>query len=363
MYITGACGALYDGTSPDGTDYTPDNVQKVHQSYGRPYQLPQSTAHNETCANIGNLFFNWRMFSATGEAKYTDIVENCLYNSILSGISLDGKKYFYTNPLRISKDLPYTLRWPKERTEYISCFCCPPNTLRTLCEAQNYAYSIEKGGIYVNLYGDNTLDTKIDGIGDIMLKQETDYPWDGAVKITIDKLKGKKQFEVKLRVPEWCTEGATILVNGQETGVEAKAGTYATVSRTWKKGDVVSINMPMRTRLVEANPLVEESRGQVAVQRGPIVYCLESNDLGGASIDDIAIPLDAKFTPVETTIDGSRIMALEGEVVNRSEASWKGTLYREATTKKNMQKVRLIPYYAWGNRGKGEMTVWIPVAL
>ena len=363
MYITGACGALYDGTSPDGTDYTPDNVQKVHQSYGRPYQLPQSTAHNETCANIGNLFFNWRMFSATGEAKYTDIVENCLYNSILSGISLDGKKYFYTNPLRISKDLPYTLRWPKERTEYISCFCCPPNTLRTLCEAQNYAYSIEKGGIYVNLYGDNTLDTKIDGIGDIMLKQETDYPWDGAVKITIDKLKGKKQFEVKLRVPEWCTEGATILVNGQETGVEAKAGTYATVSRTWKKGDVLSINMPMRTRFVEANPLVEESRGQVAVQRGPIVYCLESNDLGGASIDDIAIPLDAKFTPVETTIDGSRIMALEGEVVNRSEASWKGTLYREATTKKNMQKVRLIPYYAWGNRGKGEMTVWIPVAL
>lgn len=363
MYITGACGALYDGTSPDGTDYTPDNIQKVHQSYGRPYQLPHSTAHNETCANIGNLFFNWRMFTATGEAKYTDIVENCLYNSILSGISLDGKKYFYTNPLRISKNLPYTLRWPKERTEYISCFCCPPNTLRTLCEAQDYAYSIEKGGVYVNLYGGNTLNTNIEGIGEITLTQKTDYPWDGAVNISVDKLKGKKQFEIKLRVPDWCTEGAKITVNGEEQNIEAKAGTYATVNRTWKKGDVVSINMPMRTRIVEANPLVEESRGQVAVQRGPIVYCLESNDLGGLSIDDIAIPLDAKFTPVDMTIDGSRIKALEGEVINRSEASWKGQLYREATTKKQMVKVRLIPYYAWGNRGKSEMTVWMPVGL
>lgn len=363
MYITGACGALYDGTSPDGTDYTPDNVQKVHQSYGRPYQLPHSTAHNETCANIGNLFFNWRMFTATGEAKYTDIVENCLYNSILSGISLDGKKYFYTNPLRISKDLPYTLRWPKERTEYISCFCCPPNTLRTLCEAQDYAYSIEKGGVYVNLYGGNTLNTNIEGIGEITLTQKTDYPWDGAVNISVDKLKGKKQFEIKLRVPDWCTEGAKITVNGEEQNIEAKAGTYAAVNRTWKKGDVVSINMPMRTRIVEANPLVEESRGQVAVQRGPIVYCLESNDLGGLSIDDIAIPLDTKFTPVDMTIDGSRIKALEGEVINRSEASWKGQLYREATTKKQMVKVRLIPYYAWGNRGKSEMTVWMPAGL
>ena len=363
MYITGACGALYDGTSPDGTDYTPDNVQKVHQSYGRPYQLPHSTAHNETCANIGNLFFNWRMFTATGEAKYTDIVENCLYNSILSGISLDGKKYFYTNPLRISKDLPYTLRWPKERTEYISCFCCPPNTLRTLCEAQDYAYSIEKGGVYVNLYGGNTLNTNIEGIGEITLTQKTDYPWDGAVNISVDKLKGKKQFEIKLRVPDWCTEGAKITVNGEEQNIEAKAGTYAAVNRTWKKGDVVSINMPMRTRIVEANPLVEESRGQVAVQRGPIVYCLESNDLGGLSIDDIAIPLDAKFTPVDMTIDGSRIKALEGEVINRGEALWKGQLYREATAKKQMVKVRLIPYYAWGNRGKSEMTVWMPAGL
>lgn len=362
MYITGACGALYDGTSPDGTDYKPDNIQKVHQSYGRPYQLPHSTAHNETCANIGNMLLNWRLFAATADAKYVDIVENCFYNSILSGISLDGKRYFYTNPMRMSDELPYTLRWPKERTEYISCFCCPPNTLRTLCEVQDYAYSIGKDEIYVNLYGENTLNTKLESAGDITIEQKTDYPWDGKIDITVAKLKGKKDFTLKLRIPAWC-EGATVSVNGEACNIDTQSESYIAVSRKWKKGDVLTLNMPMKTKLIEANPLVEESRGQIAVQRGPVVYCLESNDINGLDIDNIAIPLDAKFTPVEINIDGSRIMALDTEAYNRPEASWKNVLYREVSNKKNKVKIRLIPYYAWGNRGKSEMTVWIPAGL
>lgn len=362
MYITGACGALYDGTSPDGTDYKPDNIQKVHQSYGRPYQLPHSTAHNETCANIGNMLLNWRLFAATADAKYVDIVENCFYNSILSGISLDGKRYFYTNPMRMSDELPYTLRWPKERTEYISCFCCPPNTLRTLCEVQDYAYSIGKDEIYVNLYGENTLNTKLESAGDITIEQKTDYPWNGKIDITVAKLKGKKDFTLKLRIPAWC-EGATVSVNGEACNIDTQSESYIAVSRKWKKGDVLTLNMPMKTKLIEANPLVEESRGQIAVQRGPVVYCLESNDINGLDIDNIAIPLDAKFTPVEINIDGSRIMALDTEAYNRTEASWKNVLYREISNKKNKVKIRLIPYYAWGNRGKSEMTVWIPAGL
>lgn len=360
MYINGACGALYDGTSPDGTDYKPDNVQKVHQSYGRPYQLPHSTAHNETCANIGNMFLNWRMFQATADAKYTDLVENCLFNSILCGISLDGTKYFYTNPLRMSDELPYKLRWPKERTEYISCFCCPPNTLRTLCEAQDYAYSVGKNEIYVNLYGANTLNTKLDDIGEITIQQESDYPWDGNIRFTVAKLKGKKDFTLKLRIPAWCSD-AKIAVNGEAVSVVTKNETYASVTRQWKKGDVVTLEMPMETKLIEANPLVEECRGQVAVQRGPIIYCLESNDLNGMDIDNIAIPADAKFKPVEVTIAGSRIMALDTEAVNRSEDSWNNVLYREFNKDNKKVNIRLIPYYAWGNRGKSEMTVWIPV--
>lgn len=358
MYINGACGALYDGTSPDGTDYKPANIQKVHQSYGRPYQLPHSTAHNETCANIGNMLLNWRMLQATGDGKYCDLVENCFYNSILPGISLDGKRYFYTNPLRLSADLPYKLRWPKERTEYISCFCCPPNTLRTLCEAQDYAYSVGNQTVFVNMYGANELHTKLEGIGNIALKQETDYPWDGAVKLTVTELKGKKLMKLMLRVPAWC-EGMNISVNGEAIDRTPDNG-YIAIGRIWKKGDVVTVDMPMRTKIMEANPLVEESRGQVAVQRGPILYCLESNDLQDVGIDDIALPVDAKFTTVETTIDGSRMMALETTAVNRSEASWNGKLYREVGRQKNNVKIRLIPYYAWGNRGKSEMTVWMP---
>jgi hypothetical protein len=358
MYINGACGALYDGTSPDGTDYTPDNIQKVHQSYGRPYQLPHSTAHNETCANIGNMLFNWRMLQATGDGKYGDIIENCFYNSILSGISLDGEKYFYTNPLRLSDELPYTLRWPKQREKLISCFCCPPNTLRTLCETQNYAYSLGKNEIYVNLYGSNSFNTKLEGIGELMISQQTDYPWDGNIALEITKLKGKKNFTFKLRLPAWC-KNYRVEKNGQTIhSIEEKG--YIAIEDTWKRGDKVVLHLEMNTRIMEANPLVEESRGQVAIQRGPIVYCAESQDLGGIDINDVIIPLNTTFKTVEMNIDGSRIMALEGEVMVREEASWTNTLYREASTKKQRKTIRLIPYYAWGNRGKSEMSVWLP---
>ena len=363
MYVTGACGALYDGTSPDGTCYEPDSIQKVHQSYGRPYQLPNSTAHNETCANIGNMLFNWRMLEVTGDAKYADLVETCLYNSVLSGISLDGKKYFYTNPLRISADLPYTLRWPKERTEYISCFCCPPNTLRTLCQAQNYAYTLSPEGIYCNLYGANTLTTTWKDKGELTLTQETDYPWEGKVRVTLDRVPRKAgAFSLFLRIPEWC-EKTTLTVNGQPLQTNAKANSYAEVNRTWKKGDVVELVMDMPVRLLEAHPLAEEIRNQVVVKRGPLVYCLESMDIAnGEKIDNVLIPTDIKLTPKKITIEGSPIVALEGMARLASATSWEGVLYRPVVQAEKTVNIRLIPYYAWGNRGKGEMTVWMPLA-
>jgi len=391
MYINGACGALYDGTSPDGTNYTPDSIQKVHQSYGRPYQLPHSTAHNETCANIGNMLFNWRMLLATADAKYMDLMENCFYNSILPGISLDGEKYFYTNPLRLTDELPYKLRWPKERKKYISCFCCPPNTLRTLCQTQDYAYSLTRqvkaqkeasdktGTIYVNLFGQSRLQAKLDGVGDIVLTQQTDYPWSGHITLTIEGLKVPRhhEFAIAVRCPDWAGE-VTITVNGQTTAVSEEKG-YRMIVREWKKGDVISFDMPLETRIVEANPLVEESRGQVAVMRGPILYCLESTDLKDIDIDDVILPVDAKFTPVEVSIGGSRMMALETEAYVRvvgdaSKLYSKGAvgdasklyspapLYHPVATKKVKKTIRLIPYYAWGNRGKSEMTVWMPAA-
>lgn len=361
MYVTGACGALYDGTSPDGTCYEPDSIQKVHQSYGRAYQLPNSTAHNETCANIGNMLFNWRMLQTTADAKYADIVEMCLYNSVLSGVSLDGKRFFYTNPLRLSSDFPYTLRWPRERQEYISCFCCPPNTVRTLCEAQNYAYTISESGIYCNLYGGNSLNTNLKDGSKIQLSQVTEYPWDGNVKLTIETAPKKKAFSIYMRVPEWC-DNATLKVNGTTVQTKVQANTYAEVNRIWKKGDVIEFCMDMPVKLLESNPLVEETRNQTVVKRGPLVYCLESIDIeNGKSIDNILIPSDIQLTPKKITIDGSPMIALEGTAKLMKEDSWKNTLYREVNRNNDKVDIRLIPYYAWGNRGKADMTVWMPL--
>ncbi len=362
MYVTGACGALYDGTSPDGTCYEPDSIQKVHQSYGRPYQLPNSTAHNETCANIGNMLFNWRMLEATGDARYADIVETALYNSVLSGVSLDGKRYFYTNPLRISNDLPYTLRWPKERMEYISCFCCPPNTLRTICEAQNYAYTVSDDALWCNLYGDSELKTSLGKKRPLVVTQRTGYPYDGKVELTMVEVPKKEELTLNLRVPSWCDD-ATMTVNGQPVEISAKPDSYVSVRRQWKAGDKVVFDMEMKTKLLESNPLVEETRNHVAVKRGPIVYCLESIDIeGGKSIDDILIPADAVFSAKDIVIDGSKMTALTTEARLVGGGDWNGRLYREVGSADSKVNVTLIPYYAWGNRDKAEMSVWIPLA-
>ena len=362
MYVTGACGALYDGTSPDGTNYTPDSIQKVHQSYGRAYQLPNTTAHNETCANIGNMLLNWRMLQITGEAKYADILETALYNSVLPGISLDGERYFYTNPLRISEAFPYKLRWPKERTKYISCFCCPPNTLRTLCEVQNYAYALSpsEGTLWCTLYGQSELSTTLGG-KQLIVTQKTAYPYDGQVEIKIEEVGKKALKTIKLRIPEWC-EKAEIYVNGTKMDIETSPNTFVTLDRNWAEGDQVTLEMEMRARLLEANPLAEEIRNQVCVKRGPLVYCLEAKDIeGGHKIDDITIPTDIELKTVETEIDGAHIMALEGTAQLTEEGSWAGVLYREVGRKTQKVGIRLIPHFAWGNRGKMDMTIWMPI--
>ena len=364
MYITGGVGALYNGVSPDGTNYDPKDWQQVHQAFGRPYQLPQSTAHNETCANIGNLLFNWRMLETTGDAKYADIVETCLYNSVLTGISLDGTKYLYTNPLRISHNLPYQLRWNRERQKLISCFCCPPNTLRTVCEAQEYAYTIGKAAakqpatLYCNLYGENKLTTSLAG-KPLVISQKTDYPFDGRIELTVDAVGKKALGAIALRIPEWCSE-AKVIINGEEQQVAIEPNTYVTLSRQWKKGDKVVLDMVMEPRLIESNPLVEESRGEVAIKRGPLVYCLEQQDADG-DIDDVVIPSDIKLTPVDMEIAGSKMKALEGTAQLVQRPTWNGhQLYREVSRKYIPCKIRLIPHYAYGNRGLQDFTIFMP---
>jgi DUF1680 family protein len=360
MYITGGCGALYDGVSPYGTSYKPPVVQKTHQAFGRDFQLPNMTAHNETCANIGNMLFNWRMLLITEDAKYADVLEQALYNSVLSGISLDGNKFFYTNPLSASNQFPYDLRWSGGRKRYISLSnCCPPNTVRTIAEVSNYAYSISDNGIYCNLYGGNTFQATLAGNNAVKISQVTDYPWNGLVKLTVDQTKGDA-FSIFLRIPGWC-KTAGIKVNGKAIESSALPGTYAEIKRSWKAGDIIELDIPMNVAFIEANPLVEETRGQVAVKRGPIVYCLESTDLpANESVFDIVFSDKTQLKPSAITIEQNKMMALTGEAAIKPKTNWNNQLYKEVNPAQKNIAVKLIPYYAWANRGHSEMTVWVP---
>lgn len=356
MYITGGCGALYDGVSVDGISYNPDTVQKIHQAYGRNYQLPNLSAHNETCANIGNMLWNRRMLELTGDAKYADVMELALYNSVLSGVSLDGSSFFYTNPLAASADFPYTLRWAGGRQPYIALSnCCPPNVVRTMAEVSGYMYSTGVDGLYVDLYGGSTLDTK-----DIKITQTTDYPWDGRINITIDKAPDTK-YGIHLRIPGWCKK-AQLNVNGNALNQVIAAGTYLHISRKWSVGDKITLVLDMPATLMAANPLVEENRNQVALKKGPIVYCLESTDLSeGQAMADIVVPAKTVWQPKPMKIANEEIVALQGIVHLQQHQQWKNTLYQELNNNYKPITIKLIPYFAWANRGKSDMSVWLPV--
>ncbi|MBN2165926.1 MAG: glycoside hydrolase family 127 protein [Marinilabiliaceae bacterium] len=363
LYITGACGALYDGVSPNGTTYDQPCIQQVHQAYGQAYQLPNISAHNETCANIGNVLWNYRMLLATGDTRYADVLELSLYNSVLSGTDLGGTKFNYTNPLRVDHSLPFEYRWKKEREEYIAWSnCCPPNVVRTVAETHNYAYALTKTGVVVNIYGGNVLKTKIADGSYISLKQETNYPWDGNIKLIFEKA-GKKPFDIGLRIPGWVNKEVILTVNGQPVDVEIETGSYATITRKWKKDDVIELILPMEVKLMMANRLVEETHNQIAVKRGPIVYCLESIDMDEMSIFDVIIPSDIQLKPSEIEIAGAKLMALQGSALYNETIDSTTELYQQLKTKSKLHSVniRLIPYFAWGNRGTSEMTVWIPV--
>jgi DUF1680 family protein len=388
LYITGATGAKYDAASPDGSSKN-SAVQLVHQAYGRDFELPNLTAYNESCATIGYAMWTFRMLELTGDARYADLFENTMYNGVLAAIGLDGKSYFYVNPLRKLADNRWPLRWSRTRVPNIpSSFCCPPNIVRAVAEAQNYIYSLSPDTVWVHLYGASTLSTTWftaagAGAADapaatanspqkergnrIRLHQDTDYPWSGAIKITIDEAPDRP-IALKLRIPRWASaDQLSLKINGQDAGAKLTPGTYAEVKRAWKANDALELKIEFTASLWEANPLVEETLNQVAVKYGPIVYCLESVDLPpGVKLEDVALSLDAKrrvFTPRREKIAGADLLTLSVlalEIPRQRQAS--GQLYREADTAPPRDiQIKLVPYYAWGNRGDADMSVWLPV--
>ena len=373
IYITGGCGALYDGASPDGSPWQSE-ISRVHQAYGRAYQLPNTTAHNESCANIGMILWSERMFALTGDACYVDVIERVAYNALLAGISLTGTEYFYTNPLRQVRSLPFPLRRPGDtaldpmpepppsderlRQSYLSCFCCPPNTARTLARVHELAGSVSSSGGFVHLFGSSELRFAHDGRA-LALREESDYPWDGLVRFTVTEVVGRG-LPLHLRIPGWAAS-ADLSVNGES--LEASTpGSYARIDRTWRAGDVVELRLPMPVRILRANRLAEEITNQVAVQRGPIVYCLESIDVpDGFPLERLALRRDARLVATKAQVSGHVVWDISVELTVLPKSGGDGLYEDISKSALTTTKAHLIPYFAWGNRGPSEMSVWLPV--
>ncbi|GAF02153.1 hypothetical protein JCM21142_3780 [Saccharicrinis fermentans DSM 9555 = JCM 21142] len=355
MYVTGAVGQTHYGAST--------NRQMIEEGFIDEYMMPNMTAYNETCANICNSMFSKRMLDIHGESKYADIMELVMYNSGLSGISLDGKNYYYANPLRVidgARDYSKMNTEFPERQPYLECFCCPPNLVRTVSKLSGWAYSKTANGIAVNLYGGNKLNTKLLDGSELKITQVTKYPWEGRIKLTIDKCK-KGAFDITLRIPNWA-RGTRITVNNMDAGIDVKEGKFAVVNRAWKKGDEVVIDMPMNINLVEGHSRIEEVRNQVAIKRGPIVYCIESPDLPqGTDIVDVYLNGEVPQKAVFNSDLLGGVTTVEAALLLRKDSN-KEKMYK--TVRKPVfesYKTRLVPYFSWSNRGRSEMTVFMPV--
>jgi DUF1680 family protein len=341
MYITGGVGARAAG-----------------EAFGEPYELPNAQAYGESCAAIGNMMWNWRMLAASGEAKFADVIERALYNGINSGMSLDGTLYCYRNPLAFDPDSGETIRNP-----WYDTTCCPPNLERTFASLPGYFYSTSKDGVYVHLYDNSTLDWHLDNGASLKIAQKTNYPWDGDVKIAVTPAQAS-DFTLFVRIPGWV-KGAKVAVNGKSVD-RAQAGQYLAIKRQWAPGDTVSLNFPMPTEVVASNPRVTENRGLVAVQRGPVVYCLEQLDQPNTpALTDVALlanlPANKAFQAEHKAdlLDGVTVLHHNG--VARETSAKDEPLYMAPGTdapKMKSQSLTLIPYYAWANRKPTQMQVW-----
>ncbi|HEX2036833.1 MAG TPA: beta-L-arabinofuranosidase domain-containing protein [Chloroflexota bacterium] len=342
------------------------HLDDVHEAAGDDYELPNSTGYNETCAQIGNVLWNWRLLAASAQARHAELVEHTLYNGVVSGMGLDGKSWFYTNPLRfyggehklLSQDA-YE-RFQPGRVHV----CCPSNLARAVAGVHGYAYSLSgapQEGVWVNLYGASRLDSELPGGGRLALRQETGYPWEGTVRFTIEAAPGRA-CGLYLRVPSWA-KGASVLVNRQ-AAVVPEPETYAPLVRVWREGDVVELALPLRTRLMVGHPRIESCRNQVSVMRGPLLYCLEGHDLpAGTELAEVYLPPDARLRPRHAPDLLGGVTVLEGEAEVIPHGTWQGTLYRELEPVTPQRRwIRLIPYYAWANRGTSEMAVWLPLS-
>ena len=363
MYITGGIGALYNGCSPYGNFFVD---QKIHQAFGYEYQLPNVTAYNETCASVGLVMWAYRMFLIEPKAEYFDIIERVMLNQNLAAVSLDGKKYFYENMLRRAKKLEYELIWSLTRSEYILSYCCPPNLARNIMQSAEYAYAAGRDTVWCGLYGASRAHIRLENGADFTISQTTEYPYDGRICFTFDNVlcgaKGDKPVKLMLRIPGWC-ERARLIVNGSEKELnDIRCGMYHEVCLEKLEGARVELMLDMPVRYTIANGMVEEDVFQTAVERGPIVYCVETPDTDAEYLEDIIIDPEKDVLTEWVEIEGRRLMALKlkADRIIRDDFD-RSRLYQTLKkTEKVTTDVTMIPYFAWDNRGMGEMRIWFP---
>jgi DUF1680 family protein len=321
MYLTGGLGAHH-----------------MDEAFGDPYELPPDRCYGETCAAIASLHWNWRMLLVTGEARFADLFERALYNAFNAGLSLDGGGYSYVNPLHVRDGHRGTVRRP-----WFACACCPPNVMRTLASLHHYLATSDDGGVQIHQYASGRA-------GDLEIS--TDYPWDGEISIEVTAT-AAAPWALDLRVPAWAT-GARLAVNGEE--LEPPAPGYARVERAWRAGDRVTLELPLEPRLTAPHPRVDASRGCLAIERGPLVYCIEEADApAGAIVDDLRIDPAAELRAVPAPDELGGIVAVEAP--GRHQPPDDVPALDGAVT------LRAIPYSHWGNRGEGAMRVWVPTAV
>ena len=337
LYITGAIGS-----SEYGEAFTFD------------YDLPNDTVYGETCAAIGLVFFARRMLKLEKLGKYSDVMEQALYNGVISGMQLDGKRFFYVNPLEVVPEAcreDYHKRHVKpERQKWFGCACCPPNIIRLLASLEDYVCDTEKNTLYLHLYIGGVIHSDL-----LTLRAETGYPWSGNVCLTVEEASAKDAV-LALRIPAWCHTW-TLQVNEEAIDIRPSDG-YIYLKRGWRQGDRISLNLDMPVRMIYANPAVREDAGKAALMRGPIVYCLEEADNG----PDLHTLRHAPKLNAETKSEPEKlggIVSLDTDGLRESRNEWGTELYAERKPETEAVRLRWIPYYAWANRGIGEMTVWL----
>ena len=359
-YLTGGVGARHQG-----------------EAFGADYELPNLTAYNETCAAISMVYLFERMFLLHGDAKYIDCLERTLYNGVISGMSVDGGKFFYPNPLSSDGHYRFNADNTMTRQPWFGCACCPSNLCRFIPSMPGYVYGVRDNNLYVNLFAANTATIKVNG-KDVTLEETTQYPWDGDISIKVLQNKAK-QFNMLVRIPGWVQSKVVpsdlyafnddifstyeVSVNGQKVEGELENG-YLVINRNWKKGDVVRIHFDMPVRTVVANPRVSDDRGRIAVERGPLVYCAEWADNEGINPHHLLLARQPKFEVeasygIQNTEGDGKTFNVTAITAQAQEAS----VTPEGKLTAKDVRVKLIPYYAWNHRGAGKMDVWLARSL